>query len=1231
MQRSEVTLVLQFAAFGRIEVVDSVAEVFFDLAAHNLHRTVDQTVALRKGLVDNGQAGRKPPFREFAGKNPARSVAVDFAAQNRSRNGSAFCRSRTARIEFAEQRLAVGHDDGTREGALVVVNQNLVDEGRLVDDGLLHPFGAVLLAVGGDEQALEAAQHVEEFILRDISHVARVEPSVAHGLGRRLGILPVAGHDILAADDDFALLAARKFASLLVDDFQVERNENLARRAKAVPVILGRVGRDDGRRLRKAVSLEHRDADGVEETLQLGIEQRTAADKELQAAAEGLADLAEEHQVEELDRGPEHETPPPAAAVAVLIVAVGRPKRQLEEPLRGETLGADGTLDVLAEILGQRRHRKQEVGAYFADVERDILERLHRRGTHLHRSDRRSAGNHDVESHDMGETVVQRQDDERTVRRRDVDARERLLDVGRIVAVRQHDTLGVGRGARRIGDGRVVVVADGAADGEELVAVVVQIGAAEALERSQRHLARLERNMAEDDDVLQFGQLADDAADFRQLVLRDEDGLYLGMAEAEQQVVRLLELDRQRHAHAAGIEEAQFRDNPGVAPFREDGDLLLGPDTDGGQAGAHLERLLAGFGIGRRFELVVTLLEQEGLLSVPGDRRLEEVDDGFLHGLIHFEDGEEGRLGNLDVADLTHAFLASLLLLQQLALTRDIAAVALGRHILAHGLHRLAGDDFGADGRLDGDVELLTRDELLELLAHLAAEVIGMVGIDERREGIDRLAVEQDVQLGEFRQLVARTVVVERGVTLRDALELVVEIEDNLRKRHVEIDFHTVLRNEGLVLHHAALVDAELDDVAQEVRLGDNLGQDIGLLDFGYFRDFGQSRGVVHLERIALRGGNAVGDVRHGGDDIHVEFAVESLLDNLHVEQPEESAAESEAERQRALGLERERSVVELQLLERGAQVLVLVGLDGIDTGEDHRLDILESGDGLAGGIVHRGNRIADLHIGRSLDARADVTHIAGADLVAGLHLEFQHAHLVGIVFAARIEELDVVALAQRTVEDAVVGDDAAEGVEHRVENQRLQRGVLVALRRRYAVDDGLEHLLDSHARLARRQENILILASQQVDDLVLHLVNHGRIHVDFVQHGDDFEVVAHGQVEVRNGLRLNTLRGIDNQQRTFARGNRARNLVGEVDVSRRIDEVERIEFSVGGTVLHLDGVALDGDALLALELHVVEHLSLHLPAGKCACFFYNSVRECRFTVINMGNNTKIADFALIY
>ena len=48
---------------------------------------------------------------------------------------------------------------------------------------------------------------------------------------------------------------------------------------------------------------------------------------------------------------------------------------------------------------------------------------------------------------------------------------------------------------------------------------------------------------------------------------------------------------------------------------------------------------------------------------------------------------------NLHGAEVAHLLLALLLLFEQLLLAGDVAAVALGEHVLAHGLHRLARDD----------------------------------------------------------------------------------------------------------------------------------------------------------------------------------------------------------------------------------------------------------------------------------------------------------------------------------------------------------------------------------------------------------------------------------------------------------------------------------------------------------------------------------------------------------
>ena len=70
-----------------------------------------------------------------------------------------------------------------------------------------------------------------------------------------------------------------------------------------------------------------------------------------------------------------------------------------------------------------------------------------------------------------------------------------------------------------------------------------------------------------------------DAADLRKLLFRNEQRLDLGVAEPEQQIVRLFEFDRQRNADRSGIEDTQLGDDPSVASFGQDSDLVFGADA----------------------------------------------------------------------------------------------------------------------------------------------------------------------------------------------------------------------------------------------------------------------------------------------------------------------------------------------------------------------------------------------------------------------------------------------------------------------------------------------------------------------------------------------------------------------------------------------------------------------------------------------------------------------------
>ena len=105
-----------------------------------------------------------------------------------------------------------------------------------------------------------------------------------------------------------------------------------------------------------------------------------------------------------------------------------------------------------------------------------------------------------------------------------------------------------------------------------------------------------------------------------------------------------------------------------------------------------------------------------------------------------------------------------------------------------------------------------------------------------------------------------------------------------------------------------------------------------------------------------------------------------------------------------------------------------------------------------------------------------------------------------------------------------------------------------------------------------------------------------GVREVDLVDHGDDGQVLLQRQVDVGHRLGFDALRRVDDEQRAFAGGQAAADLVGEVDVAGGVDQVEFVGFAVARGVAHAHGAGLDGDALLALEIHRVEQLRLHLP-----------------------------------
>src|SRR5581483_2287583 len=122
--------------------------------------------------------------------------------------------------------------------------------------------------------------------------------------------------------------------------------------------------------------------------------------------------------------------------------------------------------------------------------------------------------------------------------------------------------------------------------------------------------------------------------------------------------------------------------------------------------------------------------------------RIPQADCRALRNLFFadLQHSKESFLRYVHFANALHALLAFFLLLEQLALAADVAAVALRDDVLAHGGNGGARDDLRADRGLNGNFEHLSRDELAHLFDESFAAIVGEVAVHDSRERVHGFA-----------------------------------------------------------------------------------------------------------------------------------------------------------------------------------------------------------------------------------------------------------------------------------------------------------------------------------------------------------------------------------------------------------------------------------------------------------------------------------------------------------
>ena len=177
--------------------------------------------------------------------------------------------------------------------------------------------------------------------------------------------------------------------------------------------------------------------------------------------------------------------------------------------------------------------------------------------------------------------------------------------------------------------------------------------------------------------------------------------------------------------------------------------------------------------------------------------------------------------------------------------------------------------------------------------------------------------------------------------------------------------------------------------------------------------------------------------------------------------------------------------------------------------------------------------------------------------------------------------------------------------------------------------DNGFQHIVNAEARLGRNIDAMLGVETDNIFDLLLHAIRLGGWQVDFIQHWHNLVVDFNGLIDIGQSLRFHALAGIDHQKRAFASGQRAVYLIGKIHVARRVDKIELIGIAIGGFIVEAHGLGFNGDAALALDIHIVQNLVGHLARAQAARQLNEAVGQRRFAVVNMGNNREVTNVVL--
>ncbi len=143
------------------------------------------------------------------------------------------------------------------------------------------------------------------------------------------------------------------------------------------------------------------------------------------------------------------------------------------------------------------------------------------------------------------------------------------------------------------------------------------------------------------------------------------------------------------------------------------------------------------------------------------------------------------------------------------------------------------------------------------------------------------------------------------------------------------------------------------------------------------------------------------------------------------------------------------------------------------------------------------------------------------------------------ILFTRRYE-FDEIIFTDGSVHDLIISYDTSERIENRVKYQSLKRSLRISLWSRNPLHNSFKNLIDPHTGFATRTYDLLMVATEQINNLVFHLFGLCAVKIALVYHRYNLQIIVNSHIEIGDGLSLDALRCIHDKESTLAGCNRA-------------------------------------------------------------------------------------------